>query len=122
PPGEFIPLAEESDLIVDIGAFVLEAACRQMAEWHRQGHPLKLSVNLAARQLVAPGFCRLVTDVLDFTGLDPNALTLEVTESTLFRDTASVTAVLECMHALGVHLALDDFGTGYSSLVYLRRF
>jgi diguanylate cyclase (GGDEF)-like protein len=121
-PGDFIPVAEETDLIVDIGRFVLETGCRQLAAWRAEGVDLTLSVNLAARQLVVPSFCHDIDAILTECGLDPDALTLEVTESVLFRDTAAVAAVIDCLRRIGVHLALDDFGTGYSSLVYLRRF
>jgi diguanylate cyclase (GGDEF)-like protein len=121
-PGEFIALAEESDLIVDIGAYVLEEAAGQTAAWRRDGLAVNLSVNLAARQLLSPAFCDQLESILLSSGLEPDALTLEVTESTLFLDTAPIVAVIDRVRRLGVHLSLDDFGTGYCSFVYLRRF
>jgi diguanylate cyclase (GGDEF)-like protein len=122
PPGEFIPLAEESSMIVPIGTWVLETACRQAGVWAAAGHPIGMSVNVSARQLDRPEFVGEVRDALLHSGLQPGRLTLEITESVLMRDADSAAARLSDLKALGVRIAIDDFGTGYSSLAYLRRF
>jgi diguanylate cyclase (GGDEF)-like protein/PAS domain S-box-containing protein len=120
-PAEFIPLAEETGLIVPLGRFVLREACRQLREW-RTAYPwLTVSVNLSARQLQDPGLVEEIERVLFETHLAPAALVLEITESLLLRDTDNSIAKLHALKALGVQLALDDFGTGYSSLSYLQR-
>ncbi len=123
-PDDFIPMAEESGLIVDIGAWVLERACGEVARWveHHPGRRLGLAVNVSSRQLANRDIVDMVTEIVERTGLDPRALTLEITESTLVDDTVSTRAILEELRALGVNLSLDDFGTGYSSLTYLRTF
>ncbi|MFI4914020.1 MAG: putative bifunctional diguanylate cyclase/phosphodiesterase [Steroidobacterales bacterium] len=119
-PGEFVPAAEESGLIVDIGIWVLEAACTQLAEWRQQNiAPQRLALNVSAQQLRGPEFTRLVQRVLERTDIPPHMLELELTESVLADEEARQT--LNNLAALGVRLALDDFGTGYSSLSYLRR-
>ena len=125
PPVDFIPLAEESGLIVPLGAFVLRQACHQVAAWNRQrpdGPALTASVNLSARQLSSPGLVELVTEALSGSGLEPSSLCLEITESVLMEDAEAVRGALEALKRLGLNLAVDDFGTGYSSLLYLRRF
>jgi diguanylate cyclase (GGDEF)-like protein len=122
PPVEFIPIAEESGLIVPIGRWVLQEACRQAATWHEQGHRIGMSVNVSGRQL---DYDKLIDDVrlaLEHSGLDPNALTLEITETTLMRDAEATARRLQELKQLGVRIAIDDFGTGYSSLAYLRQF
>ena len=123
-PAEFIPVAEESGLIVPIGAWVLTEACRQASAW--QSDPgmcgVRIAVNVSARQFRDPHFLDTVKAALDRTGLDPYALELEITEGTLMNDTRSGRALLDDLKALGIWIALDDFGTGYSSLGYLRRF
>jgi len=128
-PGEFLSTAEESGLIVPIGALVLEEACQQLAIWHaerrRQGiAPMSLgvSVNLSPRQLVQPHFVHQVADILRSTAVDPGALWLEITEGALAGDAAQTIDTLEQLHALGVRLSIDDFGSGYASLGYLRSF
>jgi diguanylate cyclase (GGDEF)-like protein len=121
-PDEFIPLAEETGLIVPIGRWVLGTACQQAAVWHRQGRPLGMAINVSARQLDQPDLVQDVADTLASTGLDPAALTLEITESTLMRDPGAAASRCHALKALGVRLAIDDFGTGYSSLAYLRQF
>ena len=123
PPGEFIPLAEESGLIISIGRWVLLEACRQVASWTLDGGkpPLTVSVNVSARQFQRPD---LVTDVeraLHDSGLAPHRLTLELTERMLIGDTAMTAGTLARLRNLGVRVAIDDFGTDYSSLSYLRR-
>jgi diguanylate cyclase (GGDEF)-like protein/PAS domain S-box-containing protein len=123
PPGEFIPLAEETGLIVGLGEWVLEEACREATNLHRlHGRTLHMSVNVSARQLHHPDFFRHVCRALESSALMPNLLTLELTESTLLASDERVSRTLEQIKALGVVLALDDFGTGYASLSYLRQF
>jgi diguanylate cyclase (GGDEF)-like protein len=121
-PVEFIPLAEESDLINVIGNHVLRTTTRELAERRdRHGLDLHLKVNLSVRQLDDPRLVPSVQDALDTTGLPPSALCLEVTESTLMRNPAASAEVLTALRGLGVRLAIDDFGTGYSSLAQLQR-
>jgi diguanylate cyclase (GGDEF)-like protein len=121
-PGEFVPIAEESGLIVPIGRWALGVACRQAAAWQRQGRKLGMSVNVSARQLDSDALVEEVREALRDSGLDPGVLTLEVTETTLMRDTEQTTERLVLLKRLGVRIAVDDFGTGYSSLAYLRQF
>ncbi len=121
-PIEFIPLAEESGLIVPIGRWVLEEACRQAATWHRQGHRIGVSVNVSGRQLDRDELIDDVRRALEQSGLDPASLTLEITETTLMRDAEATAQRLRELKQLGVRIAIDDFGTGYSSLAYLRQF
>jgi diguanylate cyclase (GGDEF)-like protein/PAS domain S-box-containing protein len=124
-PVQFIPLAEETGLIVPIGQFVLEEACRQVQAWQVQyadGHPLTVSVNLSLRQIQHPTLVEDVARAIRESGLDPASLRLELTESVVMEDVESTVATLERLKALGVELAIDDFGTGYSSLSYLKRF
>jgi diguanylate cyclase (GGDEF)-like protein len=123
PPGEFIPIAEESGLIEQIGQWMLEETCAQNQRWQAQGlHPICASVNVSARQFRNRNFVSLVEDVLQRTGLDPQWLELEITESVLMGDIESIVARMEALRRLGVSLSIDDFGTGYSSLSYLSRF
>lgn len=124
-PARFIPVAEETGMIVPIGRWVLEEACRQAKEWREQrpnGPPLVMSVNLSARQFGHPDLVRDVAHTLGETGLDPGCLVLEITESAVMEDARSTIDTLKELKSLGVSLAIDDFGTGYSSLSYLRRF
>jgi diguanylate cyclase (GGDEF)-like protein/PAS domain S-box-containing protein len=121
-PGEFIPVAEETGLIVPLGAWVLREACREAAQLRTFGWPITMAVNLSTRQLAHPGLVRLVADTLDEMGLEPSSLCLEITETVLMQDADRAVVLLEELKALGVTLSLDDFGTGYSSLSYLRRF
>jgi diguanylate cyclase (GGDEF)-like protein len=124
-PQKFVPLAEETGLILPIGRWVIHEACRQASVWNanRQGQPpLVVSVNLSARQLQQADLPDIVAASLAETGLDPRCLMLEITESVLLRDTEITMDVLRRLEELGVRLAIDDFGTGYSSLTYLRRF
>jgi len=123
PPLEFIPIAEETGLIIPIGEWVLRTACAQAKRWHDAGWvPLRMAVNVSVHQFVHPGFPDLVKRVLQDTGLDPAALELEITESVLMKDEAHAVDTLSALKALGVSLALDDFGTGYSSLGRLKTF
>lgn len=121
PPSVFIGIAEESDLIVDLGAWVLSKTCRLMAHETMAGRPLRLSVNLSPRQFRQPGFVPWVKDLLAATGADPIHLTLEVTEGLVINDIDTVVAKMGELAALGIHFSVDDFGTGYSSLAYLKR-
>jgi diguanylate cyclase (GGDEF)-like protein len=121
-PDQFIPIAEESGLIVPIGRWVLQKACRQAATWRRRGHAVGMAVNVAARQLEEDALVDEVRDALQASGLQPAALTLEVTETTLMRDPEATAGRLHALKRLGVRIAIDDFGTGYSSLAYLRQF
>jgi len=121
--GEFISVAEESGLIVPIGQWVLRKACTQFNNWQHAGLPVPgLAVNISAVELRSAGFVAGVAAILAETGIDPNRLTLELTETFIMQDTHATTVVLNALRSLGVQLALDDFGTGYSSLSYLRRF
>jgi diguanylate cyclase (GGDEF)-like protein/PAS domain S-box-containing protein len=125
PPMEFIPLAEESGLIVPLGRWAIQEACRQVRIWQKEipaQEPIALNVNLSARQLRHPNIVRDVADALDDTGLPPGRLILEITESVLMIDTTATLNRLFQLKSLGVRLAIDDFGTGYSSFAYLRRF
>jgi diguanylate cyclase (GGDEF)-like protein/PAS domain S-box-containing protein len=124
-PSKFIPVAEESGLIIPIGAWVLHEACRQLCMWRadRFGGPRgAVEVNLSARQIDHPEIVSTVERILDDTGLPPANLTLEITESALMNDAASALRVLQALKDLGVTLAIDDFGTGYSSLSHLQKF
>ncbi|MBV9773590.1 MAG: EAL domain-containing protein [Gemmatimonadetes bacterium] len=124
-PGEFIPVAEETGLIVPLGMRVLRDACRQLREWldtRAVDHGLTLSVNLSPRQFAHPNLLHEIDEVLRETRLDPATLQLELTESVLMRDAESTVAALGQLRARGIRLAIDDFGTGYSSLSYLQRF
>jgi EAL domain-containing protein (putative c-di-GMP-specific phosphodiesterase class I) len=123
PPLDFIPLAEQTGLIVPIGRFVLREACRQMRAWHDAyptDPPMTVSVNLSARELDEAGLVPSVRAALEESGLDPAHLVLEITESLLLVDLPATLRALLALRALGVRLAVDDFGTGYSSLAYLE--
>ena len=123
-PMEFIPLAEETGLIVPLGAWALEEACRQATRWHAacpRSRRLTMSVNLSPRQLNEPALTNEVARILHDTGIQPASLWLEITESTLMRDAESALSALGALRSLGLHLAVDDFGSGYSSLSYLER-
>ena len=122
PPGDFIPLAEETGLVVALGEWVLEAACRQAQAWQRAGlAPFRIAINVAAREFTS-GLPARVGAVLARYGLAADWLELEITESTLMHDIERVIGIMDSIKRLGVSLALDDFGTGYSSLSYLKRF
>ena len=121
-PDDFIPLLEETGLIVEVGAWVLREACRQGAAWHESGYRVGIAVNVAARQLDTDEFVTEVRDALAQSGLDPGALTIEITETTLMDNADETARRLVAIKELGVRIAIDDFGTGYSSLAYLQRF
>jgi diguanylate cyclase (GGDEF)-like protein/PAS domain S-box-containing protein len=121
-PVDFIPVAEETGLIVPLGGWVLEQACRQLVAWDAVGPSLTLSVNLSGGQLAEPDVVSRIADVLDSTGADPRRIALEITESVLMTDPEETLVVLNALKSLGVQLHVDDFGTGYSSLSRLKRF
>jgi diguanylate cyclase (GGDEF)-like protein len=123
-PGEFMSLAEETGLILPLGRWVLETACREAAGWRELAPDrlFHLAVNLSAKQVQQPGFIEEVAEILHRTKLEPGSLVLEITETVMMQDTAATIAKLNALKELGVQIAIDDFGTGYSSLSYLRRF
>lgn len=122
-PAEFIPLAEESNLIIYIGEWVLREACRQFVSWQKEGIPIaRIAVNVSAVQFLHKDFPTLVAEVIAETGIAPSALELELTETSLISDANSITTVLASLKELGIELAIDDFGTGYSSLSRLKDF
>jgi diguanylate cyclase (GGDEF)-like protein len=121
-PDDFIPLLEETGLITEIGRWVLQTACTQGAAWREAGHPIGMAVNVSARQLDSDEIVHDVEAALSDSGLDPGALTLEITETTLMREAQDTVRRLTQIKALGVRVAIDDFGTGYSSLAHLRQF
>ncbi|MCX7898404.1 MAG: EAL domain-containing protein [Rhodocyclaceae bacterium] len=120
-PAQFIPIAEESQLIEEIGAWVLSEACRLIRRLLDEGRPLRLSVNLSPRQFRRPGFVQWFADLVVAHGADPGLLTLEVTESLTIDDFVETVGRMHAIRAQGAHFSLDDFGTGYSSLAYLKR-
>jgi Amt family ammonium transporter len=124
PPARFIPVAEETGLILPLGRWVLEQACRQLVAWRAElgdASPLSISVNVSGRQLGEPRFVDDLVDVVGRTGADPAALTIEVTETVLMDNVDQAAASLAKLQALGVRVSIDDFGTGYSSLSYLGK-
>jgi diguanylate cyclase (GGDEF)-like protein len=122
-PGRFIPLAEESRLIIPIGLWVLENACRQNIEWQKAGLPhMKMSVNLSSVQFSEPDIIKTIAEVIEKNVVDPKYLELEITESVAMEGAGNTIATLEALHGLGLSLSIDDFGTGYSSLSYLKKF
>jgi diguanylate cyclase (GGDEF)-like protein len=121
-PGDFIPLLEETGLIVEVGRWVLDEACRQAAEWRAAGHMIGIAVNVSGRQLDADEFISDVRRALERSGLAPDALTLEITETAIMRNVEATARRLRTIKELGVRIAIDDFGTGYSSLAQLQRF
>lgn len=124
-PIDFIPIAEETGLIVPIGRFVLEEACRQIQLWQGQfpqHPPLQVSVNLSGKQFMQADLIDEIKEVLDLTGIDPRSLKLEITESMVMDNIESAVGMLNQLRLLGIELSIDDFGTGYSSLSYLHRF
>ena len=122
PPNQFIPLAEKTGLIVPIGNWVLDEACRQMSEWRNLGYSnWTVAVNLSPMQFNHPRLAEIVKKTLERHALQPGSLTLEVTETTAMRDVEASMAILRQLTDMGVHISIDDFGTGYSSLLYLKR-
>lgn len=121
-PADFVPIAEQSGLIVPIGEWVMETACRTAAEWAKAGYDLRIAVNVSGAQFYQSDIVSYVSKILEETGLPAHNLELEVTESVFMEDIQHTITILQNLHALGVELAIDDFGTGYSSLSYLRQF
>ena len=121
PPVSFIPVAEETGLIIPVGEWVLRTACRQIKAWRDQGAKVIVAVNLSARQIRDPRFTDIVSEILAETQVEPDSLELEITESVIMEDWEIAERTLTRIKALGVRLVLDDFGTGYSSLSYLHR-
>jgi len=124
PPSEFVDVAEDSGLVRELGAWVLEEAVAQAVRWerHPDGAPVQMAVNVSARQLVDPRLVPTITGLLERHGLPAHRLVLEITETALMRQPEVALAALRDLRALGLHLAVDDFGTGYSSFTYLKRF
>lgn len=123
PPNKFIPMAEETGLIIPLGKWVINTACRQTMQWQQAGFPpCKVAVNISPRQFRQSNRVKTVEQALAESGLAANWLELEITENVLIEDATQTIAIMEALNALGVSLAIDDFGTGYSSLSYLHRF
>lgn len=121
-PARFIPVAEASGLIVPLGAWVLETACRQCRTWQSAGMHVRVAVNLSSHQFRQPDFSRQVYELLQRTGVMPHLLELELTESAVMDEPRATAQVLGELEKMGVQIAIDDFGTGYSSLAYLKTF
>jgi EAL domain-containing protein (putative c-di-GMP-specific phosphodiesterase class I) len=119
-PVHFVPLAEETGMIVEIGAWVLREACRQVASWRAAGADIDVAVNVSARQLIQPDIVEVVRGALQESGLPADSLCLEITESAVMRDPEAALATLTLVRELGVKIALDDFGVGFSSLAQLK--
>ncbi|MEO5336732.1 MAG: EAL domain-containing protein [Magnetospirillum sp. WYHS-4] len=122
-PARFIPVLEETGMVVEVGEWAIRVACRQIRRWLEAGlPPIRIAVNLSARQIRDGTLAPTVANILDETGVPPTALELEITESMLMTDAQKSVIALEDLHRMGIHVAMDDFGTGYSSLSYLKRF
>jgi EAL domain-containing protein (putative c-di-GMP-specific phosphodiesterase class I) len=121
-PDDFIPILEDSGLIIDVGRWVLQEACRHGARWHGLGYQLDVSVNVSARQLETDQLVEDVRAALSDSGLDPHSLIIEITETAIMGNVGAVVPRLAALKATGVRVAIDDFGTGYSSLAYLQQF
>lgn len=122
PPDQFIPIAEETGLIVSIGQWVLREALMQAKRWADRGMPLRMAVNVSAVQIYRDNFALVLEEALRDTGVAPSLVEVELTETTIMADTEAILNTFDHIRCLGVSLAIDDFGTGYSSLAYLRRF
>ncbi|HEY0846909.1 MAG TPA: EAL domain-containing protein [Noviherbaspirillum sp.] len=120
-PVQFIPLAEETGMIVQIGEWILRTACAQAKQWEEAGVPMRVAVNLSARQFHQGDLAETISDILTELALPPELLEIELTEGILMEDTRQTAAILEKLHGMGVQISIDDFGTGYSSLSYLKR-
>jgi EAL domain-containing protein (putative c-di-GMP-specific phosphodiesterase class I) len=121
-PDEFIPILEQTGQIRDVGRWVLDHACQQMAEWHSRGNALDVSVNISGRQLDDDTVIEHISNALRVSALPAASLMIEVTETALMRNADATAKRLQAIKALGVRIAVDDFGTGYFSLAYLQRF
>jgi diguanylate cyclase (GGDEF)-like protein len=122
PPNDFIPLAEETGLILPLGEWVLRTACQQVAQWEREGLQIRVSVNLSAKQFQDTGLATTIQSILDETGVAANRLDLEITESAMLRHGAIAQEIFDSLREMGVRLLVDDFGTGYASLAALRKY
>jgi diguanylate cyclase (GGDEF)-like protein len=121
-PDEFIPVLEDSGMIIEVGRWVLQEACHQGARWHEQGHRINVSVNVSTRQLETDQLIEDISLALEISGFDARSLILEITETAIMRNVSTVVPRLTALKTTGVRIAIDDFGTGYSSLAYLQRF
>jgi predicted signal transduction protein with EAL and GGDEF domain len=121
-PDNFIPILEDSGMIVEVGRWVLDEACRQGAQWHARGHRIGISVNVSGRQLETDDLVQLVRTALASSGFPASSLTLEITETAIMKNVGAVISHLSALRGIGVRIAIDDFGTGYSSLAYLQQF
>jgi diguanylate cyclase (GGDEF)-like protein len=121
-PSEFIAIAEDSRIILPLGAWVLNAACAQAARWHAAGHRLGIAVNVSPRQFAHPDFTGTLGAALYASGADPGRIEIEITEAAIMSNVEPVLATLKAVHRMGIRVAIDDFGTGYSSFAYLKRF
>ena len=121
-PGEFMAIAEDSRIIVPLGAWVLNAACARAAQWRREGAPLSVAVNVSPRQFAHPDFVETLARALRSSGAAPQDLEIEITEAAIMSNVEPVLATLQAVHRMGIGVAIDDFGTGYSSFAYLKRF
>jgi len=121
-PGEFIPIAEETGIVVPVGTWVLQRACEQIADWQRRGEARVLSVNVSAKQFAHPDFVGVLHRALRDAAIDPSLLDIEVTETVLMAGLEGVLSILRAIGEMGVKVTIDDFGTGYSSFAYLKRF
>jgi diguanylate cyclase (GGDEF)-like protein len=125
PPGEFLPIAEETGLMIPLGQWVLATACNQMSQWHQQfplANSVSISVNLSSTEISHPDLLNILQQVLERSGLNPRYLKIEITESLLLNNSEAVVGQLQHIKALGIQLCIDDFGTGYSALSYLDQF
>jgi len=121
-PDKFIPIAEETGLIIPIGEWVLNTVCKQTQQWHEKGYPmLGVSVNISARQFQDRNLVKKIRAILEETGINPNTLELEITESTMMQNIDSTIKILDELKKIGISISLDDFGTGYSSLKYIKK-
>ena len=121
-PDDFIPILEDSGMIIDVGRWVLEEACRQGARWHALGYKLDVSVNVSARQLDTDALIEDISHALESSGFEAQSLIIEITETAIMKNVTAVVPRLAALKATGVRVAIDDFGTGYSSLAYLQQF
>jgi EAL domain-containing protein (putative c-di-GMP-specific phosphodiesterase class I) len=122
PPNKFIPLAEDTGLIISIGEWVFKKACEQIVEWKEKGYKTgRMAVNIAGKQLQYEGFYEMIVETLDATGCAPEWIELEVTEGFVMTNPRSSIALLRKIRELGIEIAIDDFGTGYSSMTYLKQ-
>ncbi|HAQ07668.1 MAG TPA: diguanylate cyclase, partial [Bacillus bacterium] len=121
-PAEFIPLAEDTGLIIPIGNWVIDRACRQIKDWsERTGKPIRIAVNISPKQFLQPDLVRIIKNAIDYYQIPPSLLEIEITEGAM-QDTRETIPILKKLKELGIIISVDDFGTGYSSLSYLKEF